>query len=121
MPHRSKPSSAACCLIAAELSIESLTLLHELAEHVRQDAAVRERDQLLRSVDARYDRERLRRAIISARGHHDFTARLERRAGAGEREHLAPGDAVSRRIVARLELQRQHAHVDEVAAMDTLV
>src|ERR1051325_7780486 len=96
MPHRSKPSSAACCLIAAELSMELLRLFYELAKDVRQDAALRERDQFFRGIDARDDRERPGRSVIGTRGNGDLSSRLQRRTGADKRERLAAGDARER-------------------------
>src|SRR5687767_2429533 len=121
MPHKSKPSSAARCLIAAELSMGLLALLDQLSKNVRQDAAVREGDQFLWCVDACDDGEGLRAAVLSARQDRDLAPRRQRRARAEEREHFTARQANRHRGLAGLELQRQHAHVDEITAVNALV
>src|SRR5690606_31523538 len=95
-------------------------LLREHAEDVRQDAAVAVRRQLLRRVHANVHPEPDRAPILALRTDLDRAARLQRRAGALDVEDLAPGEAEARDRLAGPELQRQHAHVHEVAAMDAL-
>src|SRR5688500_4784262 len=149
IPHRSNPSSRAFALIDAEVSNSKtkhddhegyaghenpllvfgsfativsfvLALADELPDDVRQDAAVAERHQFLRRIDTRRGRELTHRSIRCRRDHCDIAAGLQRIRGADQVEHFGAGQTERGRVLARFELQRKHAHVHEVAAMDAL-
>src|SRR5207253_7969946 len=99
-----------------------LTLLFtdELTQYVGEDAAVPEGDELLRRVDAG-DRVELDLRIALAKGADvDVTARFQALRDAGDLVALAAGEAERGGAGAGLELERQHTHVDEIAAVDPL-
>ena len=86
----------------------------QLAQHERQDAAVLVVLDLLRRVDAHARRELLvvRRCTRDLLG----LAALD----AGDRELLLAGQPERLGVLAVGELQRQHAHADQVGAVDAL-
>ena len=74
-----------------------MRFIYQLPQHVRQDAAVLERDELFGRVDAHERLECDRFAVVAARLHDDRRARLQALGDAGNRETLAAGDAGRRR------------------------
>src|SRR6185436_3647779 len=90
----------------------------QLAQHVVQDAAMLEVLALLRSVDAHAHFELDRRA---RRGRCNDGDDFRRAAvQPDDLERLLAGQAERLRVLAFLELQRQHAHADQVRAVDAL-
>src|SRR5437763_14505440 len=102
------------------ISHDGLLLPHELTQHVGQDAAVAERDERLGRVDARRPVELDLRVALAERAHADRSARLQALRDAGDLVALSAGEAERGRGGPRRELQRQDAHVHEVAAVDAL-
>src|SRR5882672_7551128 len=92
----------------------------QLPEHIRQDPAVSERDQLLGRVDARHGLELDLLPAFADRADRDLATRPDPLRDAAQVVALAAGQAKRRGRRARLKLQRQHAHVHEVAAVDAL-
>src|SRR5688572_23291598 len=90
----------------------------QLAQHVVQDAAMLEVLALFRRVDAHADFELDRRA----RGRSCDDSDDFRRAAVqpDDLECLLAAQAQRLRVLAFLELQRQHTHADQVRAMDAL-
>src|SRR6266700_88361 len=80
-------------------------------EYVRHDPAVPVVGGLTRRVDP-HDR----RELLAVRGHRHLARRLAPVHGldSGDVEDLVPGEPEGARVLARLELQRQHAHPDQV-------
>src|SRR5712692_9883240 len=95
-------------------------LANKLPEHIRQDPAMPERDQLLGGVDTRDGLELDHVAVLPMRVNRNDAARPQPLRDPGELITLLAGQPDGRRRRAALELQRQHAHVDEVAAVDAL-
>src|SRR5262245_58528758 len=90
----------------------------KLPEHVRQDAAVLKRDELLRRVDARRSPEFDGLAAIGVGANGDDAAGAKILRKTRRVVLLATRQSQRRGILAALKLHRQHAHVHEVAAMD---
>src|SRR5438093_7603619 len=146
MPHASNPSSRARALISADvMTIARLkgsrsnngdtrrnpekerepfrpasVLANQLAQHVRQDSTVLESDQFFRRVDARDRLELDRRVAVAERADGDEAGGPQALRDAGQLVALAARQPERRRRAAWLVLQRQHAHVDEVAAVNAL-
>src|SRR4051812_9056230 len=111
MPQASKPSSSALALIAPGSSgTESIPVLSwtrldllladKLAKHVRQDAAVTERDELFRRIDPH---QRVEFDRCGADGLHMHRARgAEPLGNPLDLEHLRAGDPQRRRVRAVL-------------------
>src|SRR5215472_11419301 len=93
---------------------------HELPQHVRQDAAVFERDELLGRVDARHNAELDRSPVAIAGMDGNGRSWLQTFRDAVNRVDLTAGEADGRSRLAALKLQRQDAHVDEVAPVNAL-
>src|SRR6266849_1260231 len=93
-------------------------LSDQLSEHVRQDAAMSESDQFFRRVDARNGLELDHVRVSALRVDCDDAAGPQPLRDAGEVVALVAGEPDRRRRYTALELQRQHAHVHEVAAVD---
>src|SRR5579863_9227244 len=93
-------------------------LARELAQHERQDAAVAEIFALLGRVDthAHFEADR---AAAGRRGDDDGAAGVDA-VEAGDLVALAASQAERLAVATVDELQRQHAHADQVGAMDTL-
>src|SRR5438105_6648746 len=92
-------------------------LSHKLSQHVRQNPAMSERDELLGRVDACNCLE-LRRLSLAHGTHGDRPARLQTLRDAHELVGFASRETQLWRRLAALKLQRQHAHVHQIAAMD---
>mmetsp|Transcript_6420 Transcript_6420/g.7198 ORF Transcript_6420/g.7198 Transcript_6420/m.7198 type:complete len:932 (-) Transcript_6420:12-2807(-) len=90
-------------------------LLQLLAEHVVQNAAVLEELHLDERVDAQDARDLLAAADV----HRHLLARLQL-PGEVEVERLLAGEAKGMDILAGLELQRDNAHANKVAAVNAL-
>src|SRR5262249_29980874 len=89
----------------------------ELTQHVRQDAAVPVVLALLRRQQQHLDLEAL--LAGGAPGDDlDFACRAVVETGGGA--YFVAAQAERLRVLAGAELQRQHAHADEVRAVDTL-
>src|SRR5215470_2429629 len=92
----------------------------ELSQHVLQDAAVLEVFQLVERIDARDQRN----ALQSAVGRHDLgdqpLARLELAVQATDRDLLAALEAERLPRGSLLETEWDHAHADQVRAVDAL-
>src|SRR5262245_13980640 len=112
MPHASNPSSRARVLMSV--------LSNELSEHVRKNPAVAERDELFRRVDSCGGLELDHLVLLSLRADGERAAGAQSLREAGQLVALAAGESERRRGDARFELQRQHAHVHEVAAVNAL-
>src|SRR5947208_7773582 len=104
----------------ATLSGSPSMLSDQLSEHVRQDSTMLEGDQFFRRVDARDRLELDRRVAAAERADGDEAAGPQALRDAGQLVALAAGQPERRRRAAWLVLQRQHAHVDEVAAVNAL-
>src|SRR5690349_11943234 len=100
---------------SAERSGPGADLRSAVAQHALQESAVRSVLYLLRSVDARDDGERL-----VARAHGQLLLGREADGDPVDLEQLVAGEAERRRVLTLLELGRQHAHADQVRAMDAL-
>ncbi len=81
---------------------------------------MRERRQLLGRIDPYRCRERAHLTVLSHRPHDHVAARPQRHPRADQLEGLASTQGQRSGGFAGFELQRQHAHVDQVAAMDAL-
>ena len=79
-----------------------------------------ERDELLRGVYARGHRELADRSVSGFRPDVNLAASFERSARSDQRVLLGAGQLQRHGILSGLELQWQHAHVDEIAAMNPL-
>src|SRR5215831_6255761 len=95
-------------------------LPNELAQDVRQDAAVPERDQLLRRIDARNHLKLDGHRIVAAGANSDESARREALRDTDQLAGLAARQPQRSNVLAALELQRQHAHVHEIASVNAL-
>src|SRR3954453_3445389 len=97
-----------------------LSLRHQLPEHERKNAAVL----VVIDFDRRIDSYRYRHFIGSATRMPDYQRHFlpgtQRMTDTGDVEHFAAGEAEGLRTGPFLELQRQHAHADEIRAMDAL-
>jgi len=92
----------------------------ELPQHVRQNPAVLVVAQLLGRIDARQHLEGLRCAVRTACRHAQRRPRTE---GIVQTRNVEPLEAGEAERVARLavrELERQHAHADEVRPVNAL-
>src|SRR4030095_8302021 len=106
--------------ISHEPSAMTVSVLSdELPKHVWKNAAVTKGDQFLRRVDARGGLELGDLVLVAVGADHEPAAGPESLRDAGQFIPLAAGEAETRRVDARLELQRQHAHVHQVAAVNT--
>src|SRR5687768_7410843 len=92
----------------------------EAAQDCRQDAALAVVVELDRAVDARDDLDQPLAAVVTDT-QRDRLARRQTTCQAEDVVFLAPGQAERRRVLARLVLQRQHAHADQVRAMNALI
>src|SRR5690606_25172 len=92
----------------------------EHAEHVLQVAAVTVVLDLLGSIDAGDDLEGGLLAVVCGGGDGEDLHRGEPFGDAGDRERLATGEAELVGTFAFLEAEREDAHADEVAAVDSL-
>src|SRR5437899_12974382 len=121
MPQTSNPISRDVALMSAEVSMPSRRRLpNKLPQHIRKNAAVAERDELLRRVDAHERREFDRLVALALRANDDDPAGTQALRDAGQVVALAAGEPVRCGRGAVLELQRAEDHVQEVAATDTL-
>src|SRR5262245_59427408 len=107
--------------MALGLALLGHALRHQLAQHGLQDAAVAVVIDLDRRVEPRGHHQRSARAVGPLHLDRHVLARLELARKAADRERLAPGEARGLGARARLELQRQDAHADQVRAVDALV
>ena len=105
-------------LLASFVSVSSCASCNQLAQHVGEDAAVEKAVSSSGRVDADRRRTKSRRRPSSPCHRRPPTAAPDR-ARALDVEELAAGEPGGRRIAIG-ELQRQHAHVDQVAAVDAL-
>src|SRR5438874_10751274 len=92
----------------------------ELAEDVGQDAAVAVVLDLDRRVDSTDDVEGEFAAVGPPPVNPERLAWPQARGDACDAERLAPGQLQCLARVALLELQREHAHADQIAAVDPL-
>src|SRR2546425_700049 len=92
----------------------------ELSQPVRQDPAVPEGHQFLRRVDPRDSLELDHLVGLAVRADGKGAAGPESLRDAGQLVALAAGESERRRRDAGFELQRQNAHVHEVAAVNAL-
>src|SRR5690349_10128128 len=100
--------------------VSSLCRVREVAQDVVQDAAVLEVLDLLGGIDAAGQGDLLAGAVAAMDGHRDVHAGLEAALDAAHVEALVAGEVQRLAGHAVLELQRQHAHADQVRAMDAL-
>src|SRR5438552_1173863 len=91
-----------------------------LAQYERQDAAVLVIVHLDRRVDAQQQRDFLYAAVGSPDHERRFLLRPHARFDAGDVDDLVPLDSERLHRIAARELEGEHAHPDEVRAMDTL-
>src|SRR6478736_5157737 len=126
VPSRSKTTSRTAAgppwpsaiLVHALARSGSLADCRELAQHIVQDAAVLVVLALLGGVDAHARLELQRRPFQRrSRDGHGLAGWI---AAADDVETFLSGEPQRRRALAGQELQRQHAHSDEVGAMDAL-
>src|SRR5260221_2488400 len=97
-----------------------LPRLHHVAQHVLQDAAMAEIFDLVERVDAAQQLDRLAAAVGAVDDAGELHARLDAGLGAENIEVLGAGDLQALPRCPAGELQRQHAHADEVRAVDAL-
>ena len=95
-------------------------LARQLAKHVLQDAAVLEVIELVVGIDAADQRYPLKRAVAGDDLRDQPLARLEIAMQAADRDLLVALHAERLPGGPLLEYQRQHAHADQVRAMNTL-
>src|SRR5216684_4957320 len=95
-------------------------LAENLAQYERQDAAVLVVVHLDRRVDAQQQRDFLDAAVGSPDHEGRILLRLDLALGAANVDGFVALDAQGRNRVAALELEGQHAHADEVRAVDAL-
>src|SRR5258705_437650 len=91
-----------------------------LAQYERQDAAVLVVVHLDRRLDAQQQRDFLHAAVGSPDDERRVLLRPDLAFDAADVHGLVAFDAERRDRVAALELEGEHAHADEVGAMDTL-
>src|SRR5690606_3472988 len=92
----------------------------ELAQHVLQDAAVSIVVELDRRIDPGHHLEALRLAVLAARDDLERLADREVAGDAADVVRLLTRQAERLHVLPLEELQRQHAHADQVAAVDAL-
>src|SRR6187401_863647 len=127
IPHRSKPTARACALRAEAESTPDAPLvgattlrLCEAPCDVRQDAAVTEGGEFFGRIHAHDDVELAQGAVLRACADEHGPAWHQRGARSHQVEGLSAGQAERGRRVARRELERQHTHIHEIAAVDPL-
>src|SRR6266508_1847098 len=91
-----------------------------LAQHERQDAAVLVVVHLDRRVDAQQHLDLLLRSVLAADDERRFLLRPDARFDAGNDDDLVPLDSERLHRIVAGELEREHAHADEVRAVDAL-
>src|SRR5690606_11091928 len=94
--------------------------LGERAEDVLEDASVTVVVELVGGVDPAEHAEGAGAAVLARRGDLEALAGLESFGDATDAEGLAAGQPQALRVLAALELQREHAHAHQVAAVDAL-
>ena len=92
----------------------------QLAQHEGQDAAVLVVVHLDRRVDAQQHGHVLLGTVLAGDRQRHVLHRLDAVFQAGDVVGFLAGDAQRLHAVVALELQRQHAHADQVAAVDAL-
>src|SRR5436189_1053526 len=108
MPQTSNPISRDVALMSAEVSMPSRRRLpNKLPQHIRKNAAVPERDELLRRVDAHERGEFDRLGPLAVRADDDGPAGTQSLRDAGQVIALAAGEPERSCRGAALELQRQ--------------
>src|SRR6185312_896678 len=103
-----------------ELPFTNSRLGRELAQHVVQNTAVPVVLELVQRIDAAEQRNALELAVARHDLRGQLLTRLEVADEATQRDLLVALQAEGRPGGAVLEGQRQHAHTDEVGAMDAL-
>src|SRR5581483_7240299 len=101
-------------------SLMPLSSCREFAQHIMQDAAVPVVVELVERIDTAQQRYMLQRAIAGDDLGRELLARLQIALQAADRDLLVALEPDRRPRGAFLEGQRQHAHADEVGAMDAL-
>ena len=88
-------------------------------DDIGQYAAMADVLDVLRRIDAR-EHVKFRDLAVFLGFDLEYLARLDAARQAGNRVTFAAGQAKARAILAVDELKREHAHPDQIAAMDTL-
>src|SRR5436190_15648183 len=111
------PSAVRCSL---DTRFPSGCFARDLAQDVRQDAAVPVVLDLDRRVDSQQNRHPLFRSILALDDEHDVLLRFDLCVEAEDVELFVALQPEGLRALVALELQRQHTHADQIRAMNAL-
>src|SRR5208282_6827516 len=116
---RPRPSRPEPALARHPYTRRARSRANQFAQHERQDSAVPDVLDLLGRIHSQRRLE-LDRLAGRLRAHLHRLARLDSRLQSRDREYFIPGESELLPIFAALELECEHAHPNQIAAMDSL-